>query len=211
VTHDSAPDLLVLHAVRILGFAGARAIAHRVSLDPVETEDLLLDAEARGWVTHAAFAGLEGWSLTGSGRAQDERLLAAELTGVAGENEVRDVHRAFLPLNARLQRACTDWQLRPTAHDRLATNDHRDPAWDGAVLDELAAVEVGLVPLAGRLAALLSRFDGYADRFAAARHRARAGEPGWVDGTDVDSCHRVWFELHEDLIATLGMTRDAPA
>jgi hypothetical protein len=26
-----------------------------------------------------------------------------------------------------------------------------------------------------------------------------------VDRTDVDSCHRVWFELHEDLVATLGI------
>jgi hypothetical protein len=28
-----------------------------------------------------------------------------------------------------------------------------------------------------------------------------------VDRTDVDSCHRVWFELHEDLVATLGIDR----
>jgi hypothetical protein len=26
-------------------------------------------------------------------------------------------------------------------------------------------------------------------------------------GTGVDSCHRVWFELHEDLVATLGIDR----
>ena len=34
-----------------------------------------------------------------------------------------------------------------------------------------------------------------------------AGEHDWVDRTDIDSCHRVWFELHEDLIATLGLSR----
>ncbi|WP_245966848.1 hypothetical protein [Sphaerisporangium album] len=28
-------------------------------------------------------------------------------------------------------------------------------------------------------------------------------------GARVDSCHRVWFELHEDLIATLGLDRHA--
>jgi len=32
-----------------------------------------------------------------------------------------------------------------------------------------------------------------------------------VDHTDVDSCHRVWFELHEDLIATLGIDRRSAA
>jgi hypothetical protein len=28
-----------------------------------------------------------------------------------------------------------------------------------------------------------------------------------VDAIEIDSCHRVWMQLHEDLIATLGMQR----
>lgn len=209
MTQDSAPDLLVLHAVRILGFADSAAIARRFGLDATDTEETLYDAEARGWAARAAFADLAGWSLTERGRAENERLLAAELARVGGTGEVRDVYRDFLPLNGRLQRACTDWQLRPTAHDRLATNDHSDPAWDGGVLDELTAVAQSLAPLADRLGDVLTRFDGYGTRFTAALRRARAGDGGWVDRTDVDSCHRVWFELHEDLIATLGLDRHA--
>ena len=209
MTHASTPDLLVLHAVRILGFADTASAARRFDLDPHDTEELLRDAEAYGWVQHAAFAGLSGWSLTERGRAQDERLLAAELVGVDGQDEVHEVYRHFLPLNARLQRACTHWQLRPTSDDQLAPNDHTDPAWDARVLDELGAIEGSLTPLAGRLGQLLTRFHGYDARFVGARRRADAGEPGWVDRTDVDSCHRVWFELHEDLVATLGIDRNA--
>lgn len=209
MTRESTPDLLVLHAVRIVGFGDTATVARRFALDPAETEELLRDAEAYGWVQHAAFADLSGWSLTGRGRAQEERLLAAELAEVDGGGAVREVYRDFLPLNARLQRACTDWQLRPTHDDRLATNDHTDPGWDARVLAELAAIEHGLAPLAVRLGQVLARFEGYDARFAAARRRADAGETGWVDGTDVDSCHRVWFELHEDLVATLGIDRDA--
>jgi len=207
VTRPSAPDLLVLHAVRLLGFADTPAVARRFALDPAQAEELLLDAEAYGRVSRTAFADLRGWSLTERGRAHGEGLLAAELDGVDGRESVHDVHGAFLPLNARLRQACTDWQLRPAPGDRLATNDHTDDAWDGRVLDELAAVERGLVPLADRLERLLARFAGYDARFATARRRAAAGEPGRVDGTDVDSCHRVWFELHEDLVATLGIDR----
>ncbi|WP_329080972.1 hypothetical protein [Streptosporangium sp. NBC_01469] len=48
---------------------------------------------------------------------------------------------------------------------------------------------------------------GYDTRFTAALARARAGKSAWVDRTDVDSCHRVWFQFHEDLIATLGLDR----
>jgi len=211
VTTASPRDLLVLHAVRILGFAGAAAVARRFGLDPAETLEELHDVEARGWVTHAGFAGLEGWSLTTSGRAENERLLAAELHRVGGAPEVTAVYRDFLPLNGRLQRACTDWQLRPVPGDRLAANDHTNTDWDAAVLEELAVVGQGLAPLAERLGNFLSRLQGYDERFAAALRRARAGERGWVDRTDVDSCHRVWFELHEDLIATLGIDRRSAA
>ncbi len=54
---------------------------------------------------------------------------------------------------------------------------------------------------------MLTRFGGYDRRFTAALRRARDGDAAWVDRTDVDSCHRVWFELHEDLLATLGIDR----
>jgi len=207
MTQDSPPDLLVLHAVRILGFADTPAIAQRFGTDRADAAEILLDAEARGWVQHAAFADLHGWSLTESGQVENERQLADELAGTGNAGEIRDAYRAFLPLNSRLQRACTNWQLRPTNGDRLAVNDHRDPAWDAAVLDELTAIDLALAPLADRLGAILVRLRAYDTRFTAALRRARAGEGGWVDRTDVDSCHRVWFQLHEDLIATLGLDR----
>jgi hypothetical protein len=34
---------------------------------------------------------------------------------------------SFLPLNALLLRACTDWQLKRAVGDRLVPNDHSDP------------------------------------------------------------------------------------
>ncbi|GAA1722689.1 transcriptional regulator [Nonomuraea bangladeshensis] len=209
MTRDSAPDLLVLHAVRVLGFADTPEVARRYGLDAAQAEELLRDFEARGWAGHSAFAGTGGWSLTEPGRAENERRLAAELADAGGADEVRDVYRAFLPLNALLLQACTDWQLRPTAGDRLAVNDHRDADWDAGVLHELACVSRALTPLADRLGSVLTRFRGYDARFAAALARARAGDNAWVDRTDVDSCHRVWFQLHEDLIATLGLHRHA--
>ena len=35
------------------------------------------------------------------------------------------------------------------------------------------------------------------------------GRRQYVDGVGIDSCHVVWFELHEDLLATLGIDRSA--
>jgi hypothetical protein len=209
VSHASPPDLLVLHAVRIKGFADAAAITRRFGLDANQTEEYLLDAEAHGWVTFTAFGETAGWSLTEHGRAENERRLAAELSDARGEQVVREAYGEFLPLNALLLRAVTDWQLKPTAGDRLAPNDHMDRSWDDGILHELAAIDRRLRPLNDRLSDRLTRFYGYGERFSAARTRAQAGELTFVDATEVDSCHRVWFELHEDLIATLGVDRHA--
>jgi hypothetical protein len=196
---------LVLHAVRLTGFADTPAIAQRFELPLGQTEEALHDAEARGWTTYSSFAGTAGWSLTERGRAENERLLAAELDG--RKDAVREVYGEFLPLNALLQQACTDWQLRPSQTDPLAANDHDDPAWDAGVLHELKVIDGALAPITARLTNVLHRFRGYDTRFAAALAHATAGESAWVDRSEVDSCHRVWFELHEDLLATLNLQR----
>ena len=203
----STPDLLALHAVRLRGMADTASAAARFGLDVDVTEERLLDAQAFGWVTWSQFAGSGGWSLTSAGREQNELELAEELAAARAGARVGRVHDAFVPLNARLQRACTDWQLRPTATDPLAANDHTDPRRDRAVLAELAGLSTALVPLVRLLCDVLTRFDGYSTRFATALVRVQDGDHAWVDGSGRDSCHAVWFELHEDLIATLGLTR----
>ena len=60
--------------------------------------------------------------------------------------------------------------------------------------------------LEARLTAVLPRFSGYAKRLEQALENA-ATDPAWLTATDRDSFHRIWFELHEDLIATLGIQR----
>jgi hypothetical protein len=197
--------LLVLHAVRLLGFADTPAIARRFELQHVE--DVLKDAEARGWTTYSSFAGTSGWSLTEAGRTENERLLKAELTDADAISKISKVYADFLPLNALLQQACTDWQLHPTPTDPLAANDHTDPEWDAGVLHELRVIDGALGSITRRLNDVLPRFAGYDVRFSQAVARATAGETAWVDRSDVDSCHRVWFELHEDLLATLNLQR----
>ncbi|MET7282386.1 transcriptional regulator [Kribbella sp. NPDC005582] len=184
-------EVLVLHAVRLLGVGDDDAIAERFGLDAAVVKELLLDYQAYGWISWSEFAGLGGWSLTDAGRAENERRLAAELG--PHRATVQATYDEFLPLNGRLQAACTNWQLRPTENDPLAFNDHTDPVWDQSVLDELAAIGQALTPLTARLTAVLDRFHGYDTRYAAAK--------------DVEERHRVWFELHEDLIATLGVRR----
>lgn len=207
MTHHSAASLLVLHAVRLLGFANSEAVAERAGTSHTNALRLLSAAEHAGWVQHVAFADLDGWSLTDSGKTENERQLAAERVSADPDGVVAATYRAFLPLNARLLRAVTDWQIKPTETDQFAPNDHFDPAWDVRILEELTTLGRELVPLIENLSAILARFDGYVARYKSALRRATSGEHDWIDKTGVDSCHRVWFQLHEDLVATLGIDR----
>lgn len=209
--HVSALHDLVLHGPRVLGFASAARIAARYALDPAEVEDALLDFEARGWVRHSSFGGSSGWSLTDAGRVEDEGRMAAELDHLGATSLVTDAHTAFVPLNRRFGKACTDWQIRPTRVDALAFNDHSDWKWDHRVLRTLEALGRDIGKVADDLAGCLQRFDGYAARYSTALAKVDAGQRRWVDAPEVDSCHTVWIQFHEDLLSTLGIPRGSDA
>ncbi|MFJ9448337.1 transcriptional regulator [Kitasatospora sp. NPDC101235] len=199
MTRITPGNLLVLHTVRTLGHATAARLAERTGLPQPETVAHLLDAQARGWVTHSSFAGESGWSLTEAGSRHGEQLLAAELDTAGARTTVEEVYRDFLPANDQVAAACTAWQLT-----ELAIGEQRVTLT--ATITALTQPARTLAQTETRLTAKLARFAGYHHRFTTALHRANT-DPTWITGIDRDSCHRVWFELHEDLIATLGLTR----
>jgi hypothetical protein len=201
----STPELLVLHAVRVMGMPDELAIARRTGLDPPAVAELLLDEEACGFVGQVAFADVSGWALTDAGRAEDSRRVADELARSGCRSTISAVNDAFAEVNTRFLATVTDWQIRPQPWDRMAANDHTDWRWDDRVLDELQGYLMRLRPLCAQLTAALDRFGGYDERYAAALARVAAGERSWVDEPGTQSCHRVWIELHEDLLSTLGL------
>ena len=207
MAHESAPEDLALHGARVLGFATASRIARRYGLDAGAVGESLLDFQARGWVRDLSFAGSSGWSLTDAGRIENERRLAAELDTSGVRDAVTAAHAAFVPLNRRFGTACTNWQVRPTRADPMALNDHADWRWDERVLRTLASIDGSFRHLCDQLAGCLARFGGYADRYSSALGRVEAGQLAWVDAPDRDSCHLLWIQFHEDLLATLGMPR----
>ena len=200
-----APDLLVLHALRLRTLADVDEIAGRYSLATDIVDDSLERAAAAGWVVHRD-GRMSGWRLTSAGRTEGERLLADELDGAGARSEVTSQYEAFLVLNPELLAVCTDWQVVVTpAGEHI--NTHDDPNHDAAVLDRLDALHDQVVPVTTALAGTLSRFIGYTDRLTAAHERVRAGDHDWITRPVIDSYHTVWFELHEDLLATLGRER----
>lgn len=200
-----APTLTVLHGLRLGSVVGSEDLARRTGLPVEEVRAVLATANDRGWVRHSE-GRLVGWSLTRGGRAEGERLLALQLDATGNRSQVEAVHRDFLPLNTTVLRVCTEWQVVRRDGAEVA-NDHSDAAHDAAVLERLALAHAEALPLLGRLAAALDRFGGYADRLGHALDRTLAGRTEWFTRPTIDSYHSVWFELHEDLLATLGRRR----
>ena len=203
MAHGSDPHFHVLHVVRIRG----RVATHRVGEivgDLTEVELVLTEAMERGHVVHREGA-VPGWSLTPEGRSAHAEMLAGKRAAAAVDHLVGASYERFLALNDELIAVCTRWQLRADG----SLNDHTDAAYDAAVIDELAMFDGRAQPVCAELAATLRRFGSYGRRLATAVQRVQRGEVEWFTSPAMDSYHTVWFELHEDLLQTLGIPRRA--
>jgi hypothetical protein len=194
----------VLHALRVKGFAETDVLAEVTHLDDVTVVRALEAFAAEDLVKRRQGVEVSGWTLTPQGRAEHEKRLADELDAAGARAEVERRYAEFTRLNAPVLQVCTDWQLRDGG-----LNDHGDRAYDAEVVDRLGDLHEQAQPLLAGLAAALPRFAGYRDRLRTAVDRVRAGEREWFDKPLIDSFHSVWFELHEDLLATLGLERAA--
>jgi hypothetical protein len=198
------PDLLVLHTLRCIGFAGTARIATAAGLGESDVESELIDLAVAGLVTHLP-GEFGGWGLTDAGRAADAERITGELETAAARPALTATFQDFLVLNPELLDLCTAWQLRSVDGVMIA-NDHSDPSYDDRVLDRFTEFHHRAVVVCGELSAALPRFGRYRSRLAEALRRAARGALEYV-ADDVSSYHAVWAELHEDLLATLGIPR----
>lgn len=208
MTHPGQAGLaaadLVLHALRCTGFASAGRVAAAAGFDEADVESLLIDLAVAGLVTHEA-GDFGGWGVTEAGRAADAARGAREIAATGTRPAVVAAYERFLPLNQELLDLCGAWQMRSIDGVAMA-NDHTDAAYDDRVLDRLGAFHGRAAAVLADLAAALPRFGRYRDRLAHALSRARAGALDHVTDS-MASYHTVWFELHEDLLTTLGIPR----
>jgi hypothetical protein len=133
-------------------------------------------------------------------------MLADELDAIGGRADVDAAYRQFLALNQACLQLCTDWQL-VDVDGTPVVNDHTDAAHDADVIGRLRALVHEVQPICAELTTVLARFGTYGPRFTAALERVEAGEVDWFTKPTIDSFHTVWFELHENLLATLGIER----
>ena len=123
---------------------------------------------------------------------------------------IQAAYERFLDINADLLAICTAWQLRDVGGEQVI-NDHTEAAHDAAVIDQLVELDAKVQPICTDLGAELDRFGSYGRRLGQALTNVRAGDVDWFTKPMIASYHTVWFELHEDLLATLGIERSSEA
>lgn len=203
--YPADPRLVVVTCVRLKGFADVDPIAEASGLAAEVVQDVLADLGASDLARHRE-GRVSGWTLTPAGRALHAELVAAELAAAGCEPEVEAGYQEFLVLNPRLLSTASAWQLRQE-HGQAVVNDHTDADHDARVLADLRTLHDTTAPLVGRMGALLERFARYKQRLSTAVDRVEAGDYEWFTKPLIDSYHTVWFELHEDLLSTLGKER----
>jgi hypothetical protein len=188
-----------------MGFTVLSRLADATGLPEADAESELIDLAVAGLVTKVP-GDFGGWGLTEAGRAADAERISAELDTAGARAAVTRAFDGFLVLNPELLDLCTAWQLRP-ADGGTTMNDHTDAAYDARVLDRFAEFDQRADVVCASLSRAMPRFGRYRVRLTDALTRVRSGELDYLaDG--MASYHAVWFQLHEDLLVTLGIPRE---
>lgn len=201
MAHVSDPFFRTFHALRIKGFAKADTVAEVADLPVALVDDHLLGLQARDWATFREAR--QFWQLTPLGRDEHRVALAGDCAG-ADVAALRSHYRVFLGLNERFKQLCSEWQLRDGK-----PNDHADAEHDAVVVERLVAIDREARPLVAAMGDVLARLGPYVPRLERTCQRVVEGETNMFTGVMCGSYHDVWMELHEDLILTQGIDRDA--
>src|SRR4051794_31869731 len=148
------------------------------------SRDALVQLSIRGMIRGSSTPELQALCDSGLAMAKgplfmptpDGTALVQKLTrlpeGGEQEQQVRKYFDAFLPINRRLRDLCTAWQVRPDGSE----NDHKDPAYDASVRDELDDVHGSISRIIRRMAEHVPQLAHYTEDLAAALDRLDSGD-----------------------------------
>lgn len=207
MAHDSEPELLTALALRLKGFGEVADVAAVHGLDPNATATSLSAMAEGGMCMVREVEGVTKYVLTPTGREAGQAALAAELEASGTQPSVQSAYDNFLQLNGKMLQLCTDWQVINDGSGEQQLNDHTDDDYDQEIMARLVDLDGELRRVLAALRAALSRYDAYPPRFREALDRLLGGELEFFTKPIIASYHTVWFELHEDLLATLGIDR----
>lgn len=178
----------VLQHLAMHGLAETDELAALTDDDDVEAT--LESLEADGWLEEDGF-----WYLSPSGEEYLDELCRDRFTGSQIES-IESIFDDFERLDSRFKDLSEKWQT--------SSDDEGD-----VIVEDLASLHDDLIDLfSGLDEEAKSVYERYLDDLDSALARLENGESDYFTGTDVRSYHNVWFELHDDLLRTLGRERD---
>jgi hypothetical protein len=191
---------MVLQAIRLKGRVSPADLARTLGVEQADITEIVGQLTAAGLL-------IEDTTLrvSRSGRDRLNDLLSQERERVDSA-ALAAVYDQFRSVNPDFKFLVTDWQLKggePNAHD--------DADYNVAVLTRLADVHQRVAPIIAAAAEQLPRLSAYQAKLLAALDKVKAGDIAWLTRPLIDSYHTVWFELHEELILAVGMTREQAA
>lgn len=193
-------DHRILVTLRCIGHSTTERVVEASGLSTTEVGDGL---GSLGELVRHDDGVFGGWSITDAGRAEVVRRVTAEVA--EHRPAVESAYADFVDLNPRLLEVCGEWQIRRIG-STVIPNDHADLDYDLAVIDRLARIDTEVRPILELLTEVLPRFGVYGTRFARALERVDGGQYRYFTD-DMESYHTIWFQLHEDLLVTLGRNR----
>ncbi len=193
-------ELTVLQAVRLKGRVSEADLVATLDEDPADVAATLAQLTAAGLLVQG-----KALRISPEGRERLNALLAEERSGI-DQNVLAQSYDAFRVVNNEFKALVSDWQIKDGQ-----PNSHDNPEYDAAVLNRLDNVHQQVSSVIATVTTLLPRLRPYAKKLNSAVAKVKAGDTIWLARPIIDSYHTVWFELHEELIAASGLTREGEA
>jgi hypothetical protein len=193
-------ELTVLQAVRLKGRVPEADLVATLGEDAADVAATLAQLTAAGLLVEG-----KAFRISPEGRERLNALLAKERSGV-DQNALANTYGDFRVVNNEFKALVSDWQIKDGQ-----PNSHDDAEYDAAILNRLDNLHQQVLPIAAAITTLLPRLSAYAAKLNSAVDKVKAGDTTWFTRPIIDSYHTVWFELHEELIGTSGLTREEEA
>jgi hypothetical protein len=193
-------ELTVLQAVRLKGRISEADLVATLDEDSADVAATVAQLAAVGLLVTG-----KALRISPEGRARLNALLAEERSGV-DPNVLATSYGDFRAINNEFKALISDWQIKDGQ-----PNSHDDAEYDAAILNRLDNVHQQVLPVIATVTTQLARLGAYAAKLDSALGKVKAGDTTWLARPIIDSYHTVWFELHEELIAASGLTREEEA
>jgi hypothetical protein len=178
-----------LHALRVKGVATATDVAAITGL--ADSDQALQELRSAGLVESRQAGAIEYFTQSAAGHAAHAEGVTRR-RDAGGRDRVAEVYDArFLPVNVLFKRMCAAWQEEERFELVEQAVDIHEVIGD--VLHAVSDVE--------------PRFAQYRIRLDRCMQAFQDGDGSALAAPIGESYHNVWFELHEDLIVTLGRSR----